>query len=67
MVEIIVLVGVPSLTTIAEAGWGCLKVFIDEKFGRNELSQAAQAPPRDSSSLFSLLQKGQRSPNRPFE
>lgn len=29
-VEIIVLPGIPSLTTMAGAGWGCLKTFGDE-------------------------------------
>lgn len=67
VVEIIVLVGIPSLTTIAEMGWGCLKMFNDEKFWRSKLSQAAQASPRDSSLLFSLLQKLQRFHNWLFE
>lgn len=67
VVEIIVLVGIPSLTTIAEMGWGCLKMFNDEKFWRSKLSQAAQASPRDSSLLFSLLHKRQCSCNWPFE
>lgn len=67
VVEIIVLVGIPSLTTIAEMGWGCLKMFNDEKFWRSKLSQAAQASPHDSSLLFSLLQKRQRSRNWLFE
>lgn len=49
-VEIIVLVGIPSLTTIAAMGWGALELFSEEKFWRSKLSQAALAPPRDSCS-----------------
>lgn len=44
VVGIIVLVGIPSLTTIAAMGWGCLQMFNDEKFWRSELSRAAQLP-----------------------
>lgn len=55
--EIIVLVGIPSLTTIAAVGWGALELFSEEKFWRSELSQAALASPCDSSVLFRLLQE----------
>lgn len=43
--KIIVLVGIPSLTTIAAVGWGALELFSEEKFWRSEFSQAALAPP----------------------
>lgn len=45
VVEIIVLGGIPSLTTIAAVGWGALELFSEEKFWRSELSQAALADP----------------------
>jgi len=63
VVERIVLVGIPSLTTIAKMGWGGLKMFNDEKFWQSQLSRAARASPRDSSLLFSLPQERRRSHN----
>lgn len=40
VVEIIVLLGIPSLTTIAAVGWGALELFSEEKFWGSKLHQA---------------------------
>lgn len=63
VVGIIVLVEIPSVTTIAAVGWGGLKTLNGEKFWRSKLSQAAQASPYDSSSLLFLQETKQHSHN----